>query len=60
MARTGKGIRVVAKSAILWLTLGVVLASVYGALLSAQPNRHDLIVPSAEPVMASSGETYTH
>jgi hypothetical protein len=60
MTRSGTGIRVVAKSAILWLTLGVVLASVYGALLSAQPIHRDLIVPTAEPVLASSGENYTN
>ena len=59
MANAGKGARVIAKSAILWLFVGVILASVYGALLAAQPGRESLKFPTEveAPVLASSDDT---
>lgn len=59
MTKANSSARVVAKSAILWLFVGVIFASVYGALLAAQPNRDSLKFPAeAEaPVFASNDGT---
>lgn len=58
MAKADSGARVFAKSAILWLFVGVIFASVYGALLAAQPGRDSLQFPGEveQPVLASSEE----
>lgn len=59
MARANSSARVVAKSAILWLFVGVIFASVYGALLAAKPDRESLKFPSGAeaPVLASNDDT---
>lgn len=58
MAKANSSARVVAKSAILWLFVGVIFASVYGALLAAQPGRDSLKFPAETeaPVLASSDD----
>jgi hypothetical protein len=57
-ARSNSGVKVVAKSAILWLTAGAVFASIYGALLSVRSEPSSLIVPHSvsTPVIAMSDE----
>lgn len=60
MARPGAGVRLFAKSAILWLTVGVIFASVYGALLASKPSRASLVLPAAEAVVAVNTETDQH
>jgi len=49
MARTDSGIKLIAKSAMLWLTVAVVFASIYGALLSTRSESHPLTFPVSTP-----------
>jgi hypothetical protein len=51
-------VKLVAKSAILWLTAGVVFASVFGALLAVRSEPSSLIVPHSvsAPVIAMSDD----
>jgi hypothetical protein len=59
MAKSRSGVKLLTKTAVLWLTVGVVLASIYGALLSVQPETRPLILPetTAAPVVAVNEET---
>ena len=44
MAKADFALRVVAKSALLWLTAAVLFASVFGALFSARPSGPTLLI----------------
>jgi hypothetical protein len=61
MAKSTSGVQLVTKSVVLWLTVAVILASVYGALLSVQSEPTSLIVPetTAVPVVAVNEESFT-
>jgi hypothetical protein len=61
MAKSTSGVQLITKTAVLWLTVAVVLASVYGALLSVQSETSPLILPetTAAPVVAVNDETIT-
>ena len=52
MSRTQAPGSAIIKSAFLWLTLSVVMASMYGALLTSGNNRHPLRIEATEPVPA--------
>ena len=53
MARANSSAGTVAKSALLWLTLGAVFASVFGALISTQSEAPSLMAPdTSRPVLA--------
>ncbi|WP_417481176.1 hypothetical protein [Maricaulis sp.] len=56
MTRTGRGSATLVKSAMLWLTVGIMLASVFGALLTRPDPRPQLhFAPSAPaPVITAS------
>ena len=62
-ARSNFGIKLIAKSAMLWLTAGVFFASVYGSLLATRSSSHPLIIPHSVsapvsiPVLAMNEET---
>jgi len=50
MARTDSGIKLIAKSAVLWLTVAAVFASIYGALLSTRTESRSLTFPASAPI----------
>ncbi|WP_203291017.1 hypothetical protein [Maricaulis parjimensis] len=58
MAKADFALRVVAKSALLWLTAAILFASVFGALFSARPSGPSLIIADTvledDAVMASN------
>lgn len=64
MAKADFALRVVAKSALLWLTAGILFVSVFGALLSARPSGPSLVIADtaeqADTVMASSETELAH
>ena len=49
MAKTGFGLEMIAKSALLWLTAGLVFASLFGALLSASADRSSVSFSQTAP-----------
>lgn len=55
MARTVFEMKTLAKTALLWLTAGVLFASLFGALLSARPDRPSLSIvrPAPDAMLAS-------
>jgi hypothetical protein len=57
MAKAEFALQTIAKSALLWLTAGVLFASVFGALLSATASRPSIrfAESSPEPVVADAG-----
>ncbi|MAK64684.1 MAG: hypothetical protein CMF75_08105 [Maricaulis sp.] len=54
MAKADFALRVVAKSALLWLTAALLFASVFGALFSARPSGPSLLI--AESSQSTSPE----
>jgi hypothetical protein len=58
MAKAQFAISTLAKTALLWLTAALMFASLFGAMLSARPDRPGLTFSSSEPVMVS-GEAGT-
>ena len=59
MSRAGRNSGSIVKSAMLWLTVGVMLASVYGAILAVSHDQHPQILfanPEAAPVLTASYE----
>ena len=44
MAKADFALRVVAKSALLWLTAGILFVSVFGLLFSARPSGPSLVI----------------
>lgn len=60
MAKAEFALRTIAKSALIWLTVAILFASMFGFLLSARPNRPTLNIaePRIETLLASEeGET---
>lgn len=55
MAKAEFALRTIAKSALIWLTAALLFASLFGALLSARPNRLSLSIaePGVETVLAT-------
>ncbi len=51
MAKAQFAISMLAKTALLWLTAALIFASLFGAMLSARPDRPGLSFTSSEPVM---------
>ncbi len=49
MAKADFALRVVAKSALLWLTALILFASVFGALFSARPSGPSLSIADSTP-----------
>lgn len=54
MAKAQFAISMLAKTALLWLTAALIFASLFGALLSARPDRPGLRFTSSDPVMLAS------
>lgn len=59
MAKTERSRGVFAKSALLWLTVAAVFASIYGAILSTREANDGLIRTTPDTLIADAGETYT-
>ena len=59
MSHSASGLRVLAKTAILWLTVILLFASAYGALLSSRPSGPTLTFSSAhhDPVPTVVADT---
>jgi|GEM_PF-2045491 len=49
MAKTGFGLGMIAKSAMLWLTAGLLFASLFGAVLSASADRSSVSFSETAP-----------
>lgn len=58
MRRAARHRGAIVKSAVLWLTIGVMLASVYGALVATGSERPQLLFAASEPesVLVAGGE----
>lgn len=54
MAKAAFGLQTIAKSALLWLTAGLLFASLFGALLSVSASRPSVSFaePAPQPVLA--------
>ncbi|WP_291843643.1 hypothetical protein [Maricaulis sp.] len=58
MAKAHFAISTLAKTALLWLTAALIFASLFGAMLSARPDRPDLsFSQSHDIIVASEAET---
>lgn len=57
MSRAGNISGSLVKSAMLWLTIGVMLASIYGALLASRGERPNIFIAPFEPAPILTAST---
>ena len=50
MTKVASGVKNLTKTALLWLTLGAICASIYGGLIASQPTPRTLTLAEAETV----------